>query len=63
MGTAAPVQLTGEKVEFVWLDETAGTEACGEYAATTRDGLVRITEGDRHVAISTQGRWGLLKGA
>jgi len=61
--TWAPVQVTVDKVEFVWLDETAGTETCGEYTETTLDGLVRITEGDRHVATVAQGRWGLLKGA
>ncbi len=60
-GTDVPFAL--DKVEFVWLDETAGTEACGEYTKTTRDGRVRITEGDRHVAIVTQDRWGHLKGA
>ena len=51
--TWAPVRLTGDKVEFVWLDETAGPEACGEYAATTRDGLVRIMEGDRDPGAAT----------
>jgi hypothetical protein len=39
------VRLTVDKVEFVWLDETAGTETYEEYTVTTQDGLARIREG------------------
>jgi len=61
--TWVPVRLAVDKVEFVCLDETAGTETYEEYTVTTQDGLARIREGNRHVATVNQGRWGLLKGA
>ena len=61
--TWEPVRLAVDRVEFAWLDDTAGTETLGQYTATTRDGLTRIQEGDKHVATVSQGRWGLLKSA
>ncbi len=57
------MRLPVNKVEFVCLDETAGTEIYEEYTVTTQDGLARIRAGNRHVATVNQGRWGLLKGA
>ena len=44
--TWEPIWLRTDRVEFVWLDETAGTETWEQYTATTRDGLTRIQEGD-----------------
>ena len=61
--TWEPVRLATDRVEFVWLDETAGTETLGQYTVTRRDGLAWIREGGRHIGTVTQGRWGLLHGA
>ena len=35
----------------------------GGYTSRTKDGLVRIVEGVRHIATVNQGRWRLLAGA
>ena len=54
----ALVSIGRDLVEF--LDPTAGTRIYGDFVITTRDGLVRICEGQRPVGTIAQGRWGLL---
>ena len=56
----APVSIGRDLVEFQFRDPTAGTRTYGEFVVTTKDGLVRICEGQRHVGTIGQGRWGLL---
>ena len=58
-----PVVLSTERVEWCFEDETAGTDTVGGYTIRTKDGLVRIVEGVRHIATVNQGRWRLLAGA
>ena len=55
--------LSTERVEWCFEDETAGTDTVGGYTIRTKDGLVRIVEGVRHIATVNQGRWRLLAGA
>ena len=55
-----PVSIGRDLVEFQLRDPTAGTRTYGDFVVTTRDGLVRICEGQRHVGTIAQGRWGLL---
>jgi hypothetical protein len=56
----SPVSLTRSKVDFHYTDHTAGVVEYGPYSVSTKDGLVRIMEGDRHVGTISQGRWSLL---
>jgi hypothetical protein len=56
----SPVSLTRSKVDFHYTDDSAGVVEYGPYSVSTKDGLVRIMEGDRHVGIISQGRWSLL---
>ena len=57
------VLLSIETVEWCFEDETAGTDSMGCYTIRTKDGLVRIVDGVRHIATVNQGRWRLLAGA
>ena len=45
-----PVLLSTERVEWCVNDETAGTDTMACYTIRTKDGLVRIIDGVRHVA-------------
>ena len=45
----SPVSLTRSKVDFHYTDHTAGVVEYGPYSVSTKDGLVRIKEGDRRV--------------
>ena len=58
-----PVWLTADRVERCFDDGTAGTETEGCCTVHTKDGLVRITEGARHIEPLNQGSWRLLTGA
>ena len=56
----SPVSLTRSKVDFHYADHTTGVAEYGPFSVSTKDGLVRIMEGDRHVGTISQGRWSLL---
>ena len=56
----SPIGLTRSNVEFHYHDDTAGVAVYGRFCASTKDGLVRIMEGSRHVGTISQGRWNLL---
>ena len=56
----SPVGLTRSNVEFHYRDDTAGVAGFGRFSASTKDGLVRIMDGSRHLGTISQGRWNLL---
>ena len=56
----SPVRLTRERVEFQFRDDTAGVAQVGPFSTSTKDGLVRVMEGDTHMGTISQGRWNLL---
>ena len=62
--TWSPVRLTREGVELVVQAEGDGLRErmlCrGQVKAVTKDGLVRVVDGEGHVGTVAQGRWGLL---
>jgi hypothetical protein len=56
----SPVSLTRSKVDLHYTDHTAGVVEYGPFSVSTKDGLVHIMEGDRHVVTISQGRWSRL---
>ena len=56
----APTRLARERVEFHCRDDTAGVADYGPFRASTKDGMVRVMEGSKHVGTISQGRWNLL---
>ena len=56
----SPVRLVVDRVDFALPDTTAGSTEVGQYTVVTKDGLTRVSLGGYHVAMMTQGRWGLL---
>ena len=56
----SPTRLARERVEFHCRDDTAGVADYGSFNASTKDGLVRVMEGSKHVGTISQGRLNLL---
>ena len=49
--------MAREKVEFQVGEDAAGVAAFGPFSTSTKDGLVHVTEEDKHVGTIFLGRW------